>query len=410
MSYRFEPGASDDGVTVHVPVEVLSRLGGEQFGWQVPALREELVTALIRSLPKELRRSLVPAPDTARAVLANLDPGQEPLLAAVQRELHRLRGVLVPIDAFDLDKLPSHLRVTFAIEDEHGNEVARGKDLAQLQEELAAPVRAAVAAAVGADVERTGLTAWPERTCRGSSSGRAASTPCAGSRRSSTTGTSVSVRVFATAAEQEAAMPSGVRRLVRLAVPSPVKAAERSLSPRSRLVLGANPDGSIPALLDDCADAAVDSLVGTIPWDEGGFTHALDRVRAELVPRTIEVVERSGEVLAAAHEVRAALPSDPPPAHRDAVEDVRGAVPPAAPCRLRRRGRSRAAARPDPLPHRDRAAARAAAARRRHRPRADDPRPRRAGRVRRPGARAARGSRRRPPTSGRSAGSSRSFG
>ena len=75
LTYRFEPGAADDGVTVHVPVEVLARLGGDEFAWQVPALREELVTALIKSLPKDLRRNFVPAPDTARAVLDALDPG-----------------------------------------------------------------------------------------------------------------------------------------------------------------------------------------------------------------------------------------------------------------------------------------------------------------------------------------------
>ncbi len=57
VTYRFEPGAEDDGVTVHVPVEVLARLGGDDFAWHVPALREELVTALIRSLPKDLRRT-----------------------------------------------------------------------------------------------------------------------------------------------------------------------------------------------------------------------------------------------------------------------------------------------------------------------------------------------------------------
>ena len=72
LTYRFEPGAQDDGVTVHVPVEVLARLGGDEFSWQVPALREELVTALIKSLPKDLRRNFVPAPDTARAVLASI--------------------------------------------------------------------------------------------------------------------------------------------------------------------------------------------------------------------------------------------------------------------------------------------------------------------------------------------------
>ena len=80
VSYRFEPGTEDDGVTVHVPVDVLARLGGEGFAWQVPALREELVVALLRALPKDVRRAFVPVPDTARAVLESLDPAQEPLL------------------------------------------------------------------------------------------------------------------------------------------------------------------------------------------------------------------------------------------------------------------------------------------------------------------------------------------
>ena len=145
LTYRFQPGAANDGVTVHVPVDVLARLGGDEFAWQVPALREELVTALIRSLPKDLRRNFVPAPDTARAVLAAIDPAREPLLDALQRELRRRTGVLVPIDAFDLDKLPAHLRVTFAVESADGTEIARGKDLGALQERLAAPARRAVA-------------------------------------------------------------------------------------------------------------------------------------------------------------------------------------------------------------------------------------------------------------------------
>ena len=77
LTYRFEPGAADDGVTVHVPIDVLARLGGDEFAWQVPALREELVTALIRSLPKDLRRNFVPAPDTARAVMAGDRSGRQ---------------------------------------------------------------------------------------------------------------------------------------------------------------------------------------------------------------------------------------------------------------------------------------------------------------------------------------------
>ncbi|MDT4923126.1 MAG: ATP-dependent helicase HrpA [Pseudonocardiales bacterium] len=325
VSYRFEPGAEDDGVTVHVPVDVLARLGGDEFAWQVPALREELVTALIRSLPKDLRRNFVPAPDTARAVLAELIPGQEPLLEGVQRELHRRTGVLVPITAFDLTKLPTHLRVTFSVEDGTGAIVARGKDLDALQENLAAPVRAAVAAAVAGELERSGLRAWPDDLAelpttveRTSGAHTVRGFPAFVDEQDS-----VAVRVFATAAEQAAAMRVGTRRLLRLAVPSPVKAVERSLSTRARLVLGANPDGSLAALLDDAADAAVDALVDAPAWTRESFAALRERVAAELAPTTIAITGLVEKVLAAAHEVRLALPADPPPAQAEAIDDIR---------------------------------------------------------------------------------------
>jgi ATP-dependent helicase HrpA len=325
VSYRFDPGAADDGVTVHVPVDVLGRLGGEEFSWQVPALREELVTALIRSLPKELRRNFVPAPDTARAVLAELAPGQEPLLEGLQRALHGRTGVLVPLDAFDLTKLPGHLRVTFAIEDDQGAVVARGKDLATLQEELAGPVRAAVAAAVAGELERDGLTAWPddldelpqlvertsgEHTVRGYPAFVDAEK-------------TVSIRVFASTNEQLPQQRAGVRRLLRLGAPSPVKAAERALSSRARLVLGANPDGPITALLDDCADAAADALIDQLPWTRGAFAALRSRVATELVVQTIDTMHAAEAVLTVAHEVRAALPAKPAANQAAAVADIR---------------------------------------------------------------------------------------
>ncbi len=326
VSYRFEPGADDDGITVHVPVDVLARLGGHDFGWQVPALREELVTALIRSLPKDLRRNFVPAPDTARAVLAALTPGQQPLLDGVQRELQRRTGILVPIDAFDLDKLPAHLRVTFAVEDQRGEVVARGKNLTALQEQLAAPVRRAVAAAVGTELERDGLHDWPEDLPELVQvvERRAGEHTVRGFPALVDAGDQVGVRVFASAGEQAAAMRGGLRRLLRLAVTSPGKAVERSLSTRARLVLGANPDGSLAALLDDCADAAVDSIVGrTLPWTRAAFLELRDRTATEIIPSTIDMVNRVERVLAAAHEVRRALPDRPPPAQLDAIEDIR---------------------------------------------------------------------------------------
>jgi ATP-dependent helicase HrpA len=319
LSYRFEPGASDDGVTVHVPVEVLARLGGDEFGWQVPALREELVTALIRALPKELRRRFVPAPDTARAVLSGLAGTDEPLLPAVQRELHRLSGVLVPLNAFDLSRVPAHLRVTFAVEDDRGTVVARGKDLSALQESLATPIRAAVAAATDEGLRRDGLRTWPDdldvlpRTVEQTRSGHTVR----GFPSLVDLDGAVGIRVLATEAEQRAAMPVGTRRLLRTAVASPIRAVP--LSTRARLL-------GLAGILDDCADAAVDALVaenGGPAWDAVAFGQLRQQVAAGLPDRTRTVAAAAERVLAATQDVRAQLPSDPSPAQRPAILDLR---------------------------------------------------------------------------------------
>ena len=325
LTYRFEPGAVDDGVTVHVPVDVLANLGGHEFAWQVPALREELVTALIRSLPKDLRRNFVPAPDTARAVLAALNPDTEPLLEGLQRELKRRSGILVPIDAFDLEKLPPHLRVTFAVQSPDGTEVARGKDLEALQTELAAPIRQAVADAVAGELERTGLRTWPDdldavpRAVERSSGGRTVR----GYPALVDTRDGVDLRVFATEGEQRAAMGPGTRRLLRLSSPSPLKAVERALDPRTRLQLGTNPDGSLAALVDDCADAAVAVLAANPAWSAAEFAAMRDRVTAALVPTTLDIAHRVQKVLAAAHDAELALPERPTSAQAAAVADIR---------------------------------------------------------------------------------------
>lgn len=325
LTYRFEPGAADDGVTVHVPIDVLARLGGDEFAWQVPALREELVTALIRSLPKDLRRNFVPAPDTARAVLAAIDPGGEPLLPALQRELRRRTGVLVPVDAFDLDKLPSHLRVTFAVESGDGAEVARGKDLRVLQERLTTPAQQAVAHAVAGDLERTGLRGWPEdldelpRVAERTVGGRTVR----GFPAFVDAGGGVDLRVFATSFEQEQAMRPGIRRLIRLSVASPTKAIVRQLDPRTRLVLGSNPDGDLSALLEDCADAAADALVSAPVWTRAEFAALQQRAAKSLSPTTVDIVGRVEKVLTAAQAVQLQVPANPPAAQVDAIADVR---------------------------------------------------------------------------------------
>ena len=156
LSYAFEPGSETDGVTVDIPLSRLNQVNAAEFSWQVPGLRAELVTEMIRSLPKALRRDLVPAPDVAREVVARLGEPSGDLRDAVARELRSLRGVTVPRDAWDLTKLPRHLQITVRVT-EGGRVLAEGKDVAELQRELRPRLRAVLSQAA-AGISRTGLT------------------------------------------------------------------------------------------------------------------------------------------------------------------------------------------------------------------------------------------------------------
>jgi ATP-dependent helicase HrpA len=204
--------------------------------------------------------------------------------------------------------------------------MARGKDLDSLRAQLAAPTRRAVAEAVAGGLERTGLGGWPDdldeipRTVEKEAAGHTVR----GFPGLVDAGAAVDLRVFPTLSERDAAMSGGLRRLVRLSVPSPVKSVERQLNPRTRLVLGSNPDGSLAQLIDDCADAAVDALAPAPVWGRAEFTALRDKVAARLVPTTLDVVGRVEKVLAVAHDVQVALPAQPPAAQVDAIDDIRG--------------------------------------------------------------------------------------
>ncbi|WP_431974436.1 ATP-dependent RNA helicase HrpA [Micromonospora haikouensis] len=309
LTYTFDPGTPTDGVTVDIPLPLLNQVPAESFDWQVPGLREELVIALIRSLPKAVRRNFVPVPDYARAALAAITPGQEPLLDALTRQLRRMTGVTVPRDAWEPGKLPAHLRVSFRVLDEENKPVAEGKDLPALQRQLRQEVRQVVAAAAP-DVARTGLTQWDfgtlPRTIEQVRAGYAVTAYPALVDEGSTVG----VKVFDSEAEQAAAHWAGTRRLLRLTVPSPAKFLQGRLSNEAKLALSRNPHGGVQELIADASGAAIDKLVadaGGPAWDADGFAALRDRVRADLVDTVVDVMGRVRQVLAAAYAVEQRL-------------------------------------------------------------------------------------------------------
>ncbi len=305
LEYAFAPGSARDGVTVEVPLAVLNQVRQEDFAWLVPGLRQELVVALLKSLPKSLRVAFVPAPDTARAVLAVAGPSHGALLDVLERELRRRTGVVVPRDAWDWSRVPDHLRPSFSVVAEDGAELASGRDLAALQASLAPQLQQAVSSAA-AGLERTGLTSWSFGTLPTVvTSGAVQGYPALVDR-----GATVDLRVLTSAAEQAALHRAGVRRLLLLSVPSQTKLVSDRLSNPQKLALSRNPHGSVAALLDDCTTAAADSLMPAPVWDEAAFTALREAVRGELHERVFAVVTQVEQVLARYGTVSAALAAE----------------------------------------------------------------------------------------------------
>ncbi|MGW1523745.1 ATP-dependent RNA helicase HrpA [Streptomyces sp. NPDC001588] len=335
VTYQFEPGADADGVTVHIPLQVLNQVTDEGFDWQIPGLREDVVTELIRSLPKPIRRNYVPAPNYATAFLDRAVPLQEPLTVTMARELKRMVGVPFEADDFDWAKVPDHLKITFRIVDERRRKLAEDKDLETLKLRLKPKARKALSQAAaataeregGESLERSGLMDWTIGALTRVFETRRAGQPVKAYPALVDDGDTVSVRLFDTEEEQAEAMWKGTRRLIVRNIPvSPAKFASEQLTNAQKLGLSANPHGSVQALFDDCATAAADKLIGDFggpAWDEESYRKLFDRVRAEIVDTTVRTVGQVQQVLAAWQACERRLKAVRSPALLPNLTDVR---------------------------------------------------------------------------------------
>ncbi|PXA68400.1 ATP-dependent RNA helicase HrpA [Cryobacterium arcticum] len=351
LSYRFEPGEEDDGVTVQIPLALLARVSPTGFDWQVPGLRADLVTSLIKSLPKAIRRNVVPAADWAVRLLAELPPapgvvaptsgapigaGAEPAdpsfaetLAAL---IQRLTYVPVTVQDFDLSRVPAHLRMTFRVVDERGKSVASGKDLTELQRRLGNKVRESVAKASAATpknaIERTGLTTWDFIELPRFIDTKQGDNTIRGYPTLIDEGTSVAIRMMSTAEEQARTLPGGVRRLLLLATPSPVAYVQQHLKGGEKLSLATSPYRSTQALFDDCLAAAVDDVLYRVRPDGQVFMKAefdtiRDRVSGVVMDSMFETVGLVARVLTASRAADKALKASTSMALLAALTDAR---------------------------------------------------------------------------------------
>jgi ATP-dependent helicase HrpA len=323
LTYQFEPGADADGVTAHIPLPVLNQISPEGFDWQVPGLREDLVAAMLKSLPKSLRRNFVPVPDFAKAVLSRVEPRAEPLLDALERELRRMTGVVVPREEWGAP--PAHLRMTFRVVDGNGGSLGESEDLDELKRRLKPELRQEISAAVE-QLETRGQREWnfgalPKVHEQDSAGHSVRAYPSLVDE-----GDSVGVRMFDTEQEQQIALWRGTRRLLLLNLPSQTKTVQRSLSSTGKLVLGRAPHADLAALVQDCSTCAVDKLLadnGGPVWDQDAFAALQEKVRAQFGATVADIVSTAEKVLRASQEVETQIADNARRIPQHALDDVR---------------------------------------------------------------------------------------
>lgn len=325
VTYRFDPGDPCDGVTVHIPLRILNRVRADDFDWQVAGFRDELVAALVWSLPKVIRRSLTPIAQTARLASARVAPAQTTLNVALAEVLGEIAGERVSPASFDVTRVAAHLRITFSIEADDGRCLAVGKDIEALRKQLSGRVRHAIAE-TAPGIERSGLQAWDfgvlakvVETTRDGHTVR-------GYPALLDDGDSVSIRVFTNAEIQARVMRSGLRRLLLLTVPLTRKAIGREISNDALLAIGRSATVKLGELADDCISAAADRVIadhGSSVWDLGEFESLQRLARAHLADIATSALGTVGQIYLAVVAVELRLARLITPALAPNVADVR---------------------------------------------------------------------------------------
>ncbi|MBJ7220935.1 MULTISPECIES: ATP-dependent RNA helicase HrpA [unclassified Brenneria] len=310
LSYQFEPGTDADGVTVHIPLPILNQVREEGFEWQIPGVRRELVIALIKSLPKPMRRNFVPAPNYAEAFLARATPLERGLLDALERELRLMTGVTVPRDEWQWEQVPDHLKITFRVLDEKNRTLRESKDLNALKEQLKDKVQQTLSAVADEGLEQRGIHVWSFGSLpdcyeqkRGGYSVKAY--PALVDEKDS-----VAIRLFDTPHQQQQVMRQGLRRLLLLNIPSPIKYLHEKLPNKAKLGLYFNPYGKVLDLIDDCIACAVDKLIsefGGPVWQEEAFQRLHEKVRAELNDTVVDIAKQVEQILTAVFAINKRL-------------------------------------------------------------------------------------------------------
>ncbi len=329
LTYLYDPLDEADGVTVHIPLHHLDRLHADDFDWHIPGHRHELLTALCRTLPKDLRKELGPAPDAAREVLNRVEAvhgtPKGPFVERVVDALTWLSGLETRADDLSLSTLPDHLRLMFSVEREDGQVVAVARDFRELQRRLRRRTTAALGEVFG-DLKSPVATTWEFGELAESVERSHNGVLVVGYPALSESGaTGVAAHIFSTRAQALRSHHTAVRRLLVANLTVPMKQLLRAVGSTPAIALALDRHGSMAAVLDDCVDAAIDQLVGSRAADvrsATAFAALRERVRDSVFDIALGLAKTAGQILQRVGTVETRIDAMNAPAVAHAVADV----------------------------------------------------------------------------------------
>jgi ATP-dependent helicase HrpA len=282
LQYHFEPGDSADGVTVVVPLDRLNTLDANRLQWLVPGLLRDKLVALIRALPKPMRRTLTPVPQFADALQQALAGREgESLLKCCAQELHRMTGLELQAGDFDETALPEHLRMRIQVLDAAGKELAAGRDLTALQQQFGKTAQREFMNKQGAGINRDGASEWEFGTLQPKvkAANGADAWPALVDQ-----GKAVGLRLFDTLDDAWHAHQGGVLRLLRLQLGDKLSWLHKHPGLSRECQMAWTALGPVAGLVQDLTESSLALAAGDC-WkvrDAAAFAELLATVRSRI--------------------------------------------------------------------------------------------------------------------------------
>lgn len=306
-SYRFDLGKPEDGVTVKIPASLASIVPLESMDWTVSGLLREKISLLIKGLPKNYRKKLVPVARTIDIIMDEMKKGDGSLLSALGKFIHERFGIDIPAKAWPSDTLPDYLKMRISIVDAKGKEVFSGRDFQHLPRDIPHEKSSAFKKAKST-WEKTGLTTWdfgelPERIELKSNNGIANFAFPALEKGSGC----VNIRLFTDKNEAEDSHREGVMALYELHLKKDLQYLKKSLALKGKVKTWANYFGGAKRLEENLYKRVISSLFDQAIRNETSFSEHANKLKSAILLKGQELLHKIEPVLEAYHETRSVL-------------------------------------------------------------------------------------------------------